>query len=569
MLKSIAFLCAAVVILSCSKKSETSGVLLQSANFYDAPVNGSVVSIIPGGSPVEYIDVMPIPSAPTVFFKVRVDDKEGFIDPAFACFGCTAAAVKTESNLSGVSPEYILKPGTFVAFDSIRDGKSHVYAYLNGTAGWISTSDLSTDAADVEVAAIGNRFESGIHDEDRFTALARAVERYPANPFFQTIKVNLVEAQEQDLADMQNQFGLVFNQKENKVITTPGITRTWIEEYLKDILFITKPYGGDEYESPRYRYYDKYMVALPSFVNLPAKTIGFTWKHESLADHSAAYLLFRLDRSPENITNLWATYKETALSVLESGMVKDVRPYVQNLISVYDHIVAMPNHRAMMQKISKEIAAFDKEHTGSDGYLTTTYTQVEQASIYEPLIEQQKYDGKNDGHAIWYHSFWVRRFSEGNEKAVYDILKEVVNINPAPQAAWVDENNGDDNGDYADGGDYDGEDERGDAEKGDDYYSAVDTYESCTFVEYVFGDCGHLVFTCGDFGDADVSNLPEDEQAVWYNLVVSDSVGEVGNPKYVGGDFYMEVGVTRGRACNDGAGGEGDVAKILAFRLKK
>ena len=56
------------------------------------------------------------------------------------------------------------------------------------------------------------------------------------------------------------------------------------------------------------------------------------------------------------------------------------------------------------------------------------YTQIDQAELYEPLIDQEKYDARNDGTAVWYHSFWVRRFKEGNAEVVYSILQDLVTL---------------------------------------------------------------------------------------------------------------------------------------------
>ncbi|HEX8059522.1 MAG TPA: hypothetical protein VF473_01240, partial [Cyclobacteriaceae bacterium] len=221
------------------------------------------------------------------------------------------------------------------------------------------------------------------------------------------------------------------------------------------------------------------------------------------------------------------------------GFLQDIRPDVTALITAYDRIIAIPNHRAVLSDISKKIQQWDKKNTDENGINNSMYTMVEQASIYEPIVDLEKYDPRMDGKGIWYSSFWTRRFAEGNEKVVYDILKELTEL--APQQAAYDRN----------------EDESNETE-----------LITCVFKDYGVGDCGHVIFSCGDYGDADTSGLSEEEQKLWNDLGVDDETnGPSANPKYVGKSFSIRIGTTTGPACNDGQGGEGTIPRILQFKL--
>lgn len=576
MLKRILpLLAAALIVASCSKNSN-SGFVLWSTNLYQAQDGDSIVATIPAGSSIEYIDERPYDKSSGQLFKVRFDSLEGYFEMLRGCFSCTAAAVKTSTILGDESARFTAYRGALVAIDSAANDSSFVYLYGRHVGGWMLTKDISTDAADVAVAIASRRMESNT-DEGRFVAFASAVKQYPSHPFYETIKYNLSEAQEQDLADIQDQYGLVFNQAEGKMITTIDVTSTWIQDYLRDLLFRDESAGDDytqegyedengqwQYIKPRMRYYDRYMVALPAFVNLSKGTFGLA-PGEEKAGPVKSFLLYRLDRSPENISRLWSDYKGAILEVLEHEMVYDIRPDVKGLVEAYDRIVAIPNHQALVKEISKNVAAWDKENdSGRSGY-----TQIDQADIYEPIMKGSDVDTNNDGQGIWYHSFWVRRFSEGNQKVVYDILKELTDINPENfgEADGGYGNDGEDYGpdgeEYApDDAEFNPEDERGDAETGIDSFT-------CKFEEYSMGDCGHLLFNCGDYGDADISGLTPQEQALWNDLIVSDSEGDRGNPEYVGKEFIITVTTTTGPACNEGQGGEGQVPKILEFRLNE
>ncbi|MEJ0029553.1 MAG: hypothetical protein WDO15_03950 [Bacteroidota bacterium] len=139
--------------------------------------------------------------------------------------------------------------------------------------------------------------------------------------------------------------------------------------------------------------------------------------------------------------------------------------------------------------------------------------------------------------------FLDKRFAEGNEKVVYDILKDLSNVVPE---------------------EFDGDGK----ENPDDDESNETELITCIFQDYSVGDCGHILFDCGDYGDADIQQLSQEEKQLWMDLGVDDETdGTKGNPKYVGKKFSVRVGTTRGPACNEGQGGEGVVPRILEFKL--
>lgn len=99
--------------------------------------------------------------------------------------------------------------------------------------------------------------------------------------------------------------------------------------------------------------------------------------------------------------------------------------------------------------------------------------------------------------------------------------------------------------------------------------------EICTFSDFSIGDCGHLEFDCGDFGDALISpELSEEGKQLWQALVVSDDNGERGNPTYVGKKFQIKYKMVKGTICGEpDANGnyyrDGEVAMIIGFRLSE
>lgn len=541
-------LCVALLAASCNSKTTQPGFILSTTQLLDSA--NQVIGIAPAGATVEYIGAGPMPTdVHAGSINVRVDGMEGFMEAALACFGCTPAAILTGTH----SPFAMTEVGEFVAYDTLSDGNYHIYQGSRVSAGWIPMSAVSIEPGDVAVAAAIERMDSYLKDDGRQAALQRVAAQYPSCPFLQIIKVDLSEAPDDYLAEQQKLSGLILSKSENRIITTRSMANAWVSKYMESMLLPDEEVGA----GARGNYFNKGMLSLPEFVKLPARSIAYSWGMDGGLEKIDAYLLYRMDRSPENISYLYSTFKPLIFGILESGRMLEVHYNANLLVKAYDHIVSIPNHKDKIKKISQEIAQWDREHTGGDGYIQNDgYILADQKDIYQPILNEDLIaDAGNDIEVVWFHSFWVRRFGEGNEKVVYDILKELSQMQQ--QESYTEAGDGD----YGDG-----YDERGDAETGEVDLDAVETY-TCIFQEYSIGDCGHLLFSCGDYGDADTSELSKEEKELWDQLVVSTDEGEGGNPDLVGKEFIMKVGTTRGPACNEGQGGEGYVPKILEFRL--
>jgi len=93
-------------------------------------------------------------------------------------------------------------------------------------------------------------------------------------------------------------------------------------------------------------------------------------------------------------------------------------------------------------------------------------------------------------------------FAEGNEKVVYDILKEILEMHyTEPSVATL----------YGESPMYSESEE---TEEGGEGFDEVEVI-SCVFKDYSVGDCGHMEFSCGDYGDADTSALSPEDLALW------------------------------------------------------
>ena len=521
----------AAVLFSCDH-SKITGIVTTSTVIFKALDSNDTLRIVPTGTVLELVEKAVVNKANTPRAKIRLNGTEGYIDRQFIVFAVKPGMMKTFVNY----PDGTHFPENgFVVYDSIENDQAHVYYGESSNNAWVSTEDVDLDTANAAVAALVDALDAGLFDNETQSTLSRTATSHATHPLLHVLDIDLSEAPDKEIGQMQKSYKLLLNKSQNQAIISSGTAAMFIKNYVNDIFAL--PVDGqeiNEFTEPRFRYFDRYICALPSFVRLTSKSIATTWGFPTGADSLKSYLLFRLDRSPENIKRLYDIYKPLIVDMQTSGFLQDVRPDMNALITAYDRIVAMPNHRTILSDISKKITKWDEANVNEDRVNINMFIILEQASIYEPIVDTEKYDPRMNAKGIWYSSFWTRRFAEGNEKVVYDILKELVNAEPA-----------------------DPEDERNETE-----------LITCTFQDFSVGDCGHLIFTCGDYGDADISALPEDQQKLWRSLAVDDEKdGPSANPEYVGKEFSIRIGTTTGPACNEGQGGEGTIPKILEFKL--
>jgi hypothetical protein len=96
---------------------------------------------------------------------------------------------------------------------------------------------------------------------------------------------------------------------------------------------------------------------------------------------------------------------------------------------------------------------------------------------------------------------------------------------------------------------------------------------SCKFIDASRTSCLRLLFSCGDFGAANISLLNHEQRKLWESLLVKNDDGvEVGNPEYVGRTFEITYGMMEGAACDAADGNKvkpaiARIQNILSFQL--
>ena len=152
-------------------------------------------------------------------------------------------------------------------------------------------------------------------------------------------------------------------------------------------------------------------------------------RHATETDRGLALDIFNISRRPEDLQNLFISYKSLLVATLPPSKYKKYfQRYVQGLIDVYRHIVMQENYRSVFDDLEKNISILTKQmqdRAGSPYPLSLNpYTTTMFKNLYKDEVVSFKYVDQQ----LWLHSFWLRRYMEGNMDVVYGILTEIKDI---------------------------------------------------------------------------------------------------------------------------------------------
>ena len=152
-------------------------------------------------------------------------------------------------------------------------------------------------------------------------------------------------------------------------------------------------------------------------------------RHATETDRGLALDIFNISRRPEDLQNLFISYKSLLVATLPPSTYKKYfQRYVQGLIDVYRHIVMQENYRSVFDDLEKNISILTKQmqdRAGSPYPLSLNpYTTTMFKNLYKDEVVSFKYVDQQ----LWLHSFWLRRYMEGNMDVVYGILTEIKDI---------------------------------------------------------------------------------------------------------------------------------------------
>ena len=268
------------VLFSCTNPKPT-GIALSTTTLFGSESGSDKILLLPTGTKVEFGGEGSPSAAPGNRVKVKFNGKEGYVEKTDFVFGGTAVVVKTA--IENREAEIFIPENSFVVYDSIGGDRAHIYHWNTASSQWISTNNIDTDTANVAVAAMIDALQSGQcnNDAEARAMLRRIAVNHSTHPYLATVKVNLSEASDETISQMELKYpDLMIDKSKNEIISSRESIASWISSYSNDILAMP-PNGEelDEYSSARLKYFYNYVCALPSFVTLATKSIAFTWGH--------------------------------------------------------------------------------------------------------------------------------------------------------------------------------------------------------------------------------------------------------------------------------------------------
>src|ERR1041385_1821594 len=300
----IPVLLIASVLFSCNN-SKVTGIVTYNAPVY-SPEGSDTIRIVPAGTVLEYGGAPDVTDTMAAFVKVKIDGTDGRIPKQFFVLNGKPGMMKenVEKSISGIH----FRANGFVVYDSIDKDQVHAYYGETSNSGWIDAEDVDLDTANAVVAALVDALDNQLHDDETNAELGKIAASHSTHPLLQVLKVDLSEVPDNEISRIQKKYNLLVDKSKNEIISSKETAIVRMDEYLGDILALPAD-EGDEYSTPRLNYFYKYVCALPSFVKLTTRSVAFTWAAPKESDPLKSYLLFRMDRSAENIKMVYDIFK--------------------------------------------------------------------------------------------------------------------------------------------------------------------------------------------------------------------------------------------------------------------
>ncbi len=526
------------------EKQVRTGVVITTLPISPSP-GADGTSIVRIGTVAEYIEY----SSDSLYVKVKFGKEEGWMSSWGFAKNRRPAVVwvfSTDVSTTDIgATDKQLPYGKLVAADSTGAEQTSVVfansAKFNRVTGTVATNALTYLPIDISYVRALDSIQALPQDQSQIAYREETIA-HAGGKLVTSIKTRTREVPEDDLSGFELRHNLIANPENNEVIMATPYVQDWVRTYAEDILTYAWP---DEPPNPKGNYFYRYFSQLPKSVMIGVRSTEQMPVDDDDEIGVKAVALFRLDRSEENIRWMYSNFGGAVKEVirkLNDTQKKPLRELIDGLMETHAHIASIPNYTQLCAKISEDLKKYDLK--ASPSYQAAYDRKSFYEPLYKPAVMERYGDWTSTG--IWLHSFWVRRIGEGNEVAINEILTDLANDATLWNMSGTQEVSG-------------------------VSVEGITTVE-CTFDDAGLGDCAHIVFSCGDFGDADISLLPKEAQDLWGELSINDPKDEnvtIANPTYAGKTFVITYRPGRGLACNEGQGGEGDIQIVLDFKLKE
>lgn len=204
------------------------------------------------------------------------------------------------------------------------------------------------------------------------------------------------------------------------------VIKQFVNEYL---LIDENPVSSGIYSNYFWYVYN----SLPDFVEKKERHNGYYSNQSELTfdQKLISYAIYRIDRSPENIQQIFDQYKSILPSFLSKEKYENlgIQDYVNSLIYSYNEIIQVTDYQLLLKDAFVHVDTatgvmynYANEETFtkfSGAYGKTAYDIGEIVSMH---LGYNRYDAYYGSPFL---SFWMRRNNEGNMETVYKILKEI------------------------------------------------------------------------------------------------------------------------------------------------
>ena len=199
----------------------------------------------------------------------------------------------------------------------------------------------------------------------------------------------------------------------------------------------------DDNNNIKSKYFHNIYNRLPTFVSKKERHTGYHYSGEKEGQQTKrnsllAYSIYRIDRSPDNINQLFKYCEPRLQKLLPKSKYHSlgVSKSINSLINTYNFITKTSKYKENLEAVYSTVdtltgGTFSFE-LGEERYVkfedgALSQTLWSSYEIYDKYLKMSKYSNKNEDtyETSWAFSFWVRRHKEGNMTAVYDIINRI------------------------------------------------------------------------------------------------------------------------------------------------
>lgn len=178
----------------------------------------------------------------------------------------------------------------------------------------------------------------------------------------------------------------------------------------------------------RIAWYERIVNQVPDFAD---NKYRYAYQTGTQREQYFAYLATHLNRDSDNLSQLWNSYGQNIMNLMpgyiyqQSGM----KGYTEALLAVYRHFENQPSG-FNSQMLSFDAAEKRIDPDSWDSNISEGLYNIFKGS-FEPNVAREwrrdqaylDYDDYNE--VVWFHSFWLRRWREGNATTVKQILEDI------------------------------------------------------------------------------------------------------------------------------------------------